>query len=98
MLAVAAVRAGMAPERRWPAQRRGTGGIVRYDLIIDGNTVLEDVDAGQRYTRAKDVIQEEYVPRIRAGGQTIDGMDQGDEKSVLILWDRVRTMEVRIRG
>jgi hypothetical protein len=70
---------------------------MRYDLIIDGTTVIEDIDAGQRYSRAKDVIQEEYVPRIRSGGQMIDGLDQGDAKSVLILWDRVRTVEVRIR-
>lgn len=70
---------------------------MRYDLIIDGTTVIENIDAGQRYSRAKDVIAEEYVPRVQGGGQTIDGLDQGDKNSVLILWDRVKTVEVRVR-
>ena len=73
-------------------------GSMRYDLIIDGTTVIEGIETDRPCPNAKQVIENEYLPRIQAGAKMFDGMDQGYSKSVLILWDKVRTVEVRIQG
>lgn len=76
----------------------GNGGIMRYDLIINGSTVIEDIQSSRDYPSANELLKTEYLPLVsgRPRGD-ITGLDQADDRSVIVAWDRVVTVEVRIR-
>jgi hypothetical protein len=70
---------------------------MKHDLVING-TVIEDIEGSKEYPTAKQLVIEEYLPLVAGRG---DGMpsvfDQEDGRAVVVAWEQVATIEVRLK-
>lgn len=76
---------------------------MRYDLIINGVTVIEDIETDRPYPNATQVIEGEFKGFLDDGWVPGPGDTPrltfmgGDKWTVMIRWDRVETLGVRIK-